>query len=230
MTDPGLLRIGTADRHAVVGLLEQAAADGRITDDEFSQRSASVQSALTYTDLDRLVADLPVVPPSRALLAQREQPPARPGWDQRNPLVLSGGASSEKRSGPWEVPPFLRLSGDFGSVRLDCREATCQVPVVDVEVSGGAGRIRLIVPEGWGVDTNAVSKGWGSVRNRAEREPAPGMPLLVLHGSAGLGSVSIKAVSPRGRRSARRQLEVGRPALTDWVEQHPEMPNADDLR
>ncbi len=230
MTDPGLLRIGNTDRSTVVGLPQQAAVDGRITADELSQRTAGVQAALTYADLDRLVADLPVVPPSRALLGRPEQPPARPGWDQRNPMVLSGGASSERRSGPWEVPPYLRLSGDFGSVRLDFREATCTVPVVDIEVSGGAGRVRLVVPEGWGVDTNAVSKGWGSVRNRAQQEPAPGMPLLVLHGSAGLGSVSVKATAPRGRRPARRQLGPGPRALTDWVEQHPEMPNADDLR
>jgi hypothetical protein len=231
MTDPGLLRIGNADRHAVVSLLEQAAAEGRLTAEELGQRAADVQQALTYSDLDRVVTDLPVVPPSRALLAQRpDATPPRRGWDPRAPLTIGGGASSEKRDGAWEVPPFLRVSGDLGSVRLDCREATCQVPLVDIEVSGGAGRIRLIVPEGWGVDTDGVSKGWGSVRNRAQPVASPGHPQLVLHGTAGLGSISVKAASKRPRRSLKRRLEPGRPALTDWVDQHPEMPNADDLR
>lgn len=231
MTEPAQLRIGNADRHAVVGLLEQAAADGRLTADELLQRADDVQRSLTYADLDRVVADLPVVPPSRALLARRPGvAPARPGWDQRSPLVLAGGASSEKRTGAWEIPPFLRLSGDLGSVLVDCREAACLAPVVDVEVSGGAGRIRIIVPEGWGVDTDNVLKGWGSVRNRAPRQAGPGQPQLVLHGSAGIGSVSVKVAPPRGRSRSRRRPELGPAWRDDRVEQDPDMPNADDLR
>jgi hypothetical protein len=230
MTDPGQLRIGTADRHAVVTLLERAAADGRLSAAELSHRVAEVQGALTYADLDTIVADLPVVPPSRSLLGTADPVPQRPGWDPLQPLVISGGASSEKRSGAWEVPPYLRLSGDLGSVRLDCRDAVCAVPLVDVEVSGGAGRIRIVVPEGWGVNTDRVSKGWGSVRNGAQRDASPGHPQLVLHGSAGLGSVSIRSRTPRTPRTARWQVGAGPAPRNAWVEQHPELPNADDLR
>jgi hypothetical protein len=229
--DPGQLRIGNADRRAVVGLLVQAAADGRLTPTEAAQRADAVESALTYSDLDALVADLPVVPPTQALAGQRQgQPPARPGWDPRLPVVIAGGASSEKRTGVWEVPPYLRVSGDLGSVRLDFREAVCLAPVVDIDVSGGAGSVRLIVPEGWGVDSDGVSKGWGSVRNRAERTARPGLPQLVLHGSAGIGSVSVKVVVPRHRRASRQALPPGSGAPSAWAREHPDMPNADDLR
>ncbi len=175
MTDLGHLRIGTADRRDAVARIERAAAEGRLTQAEASDRLARVEPALTYADLDPLIADLPSIAPPVVPL----------GWGAANRLPIAGGMSREKREGRWEIPPYLRVSGDLGSVRLDCREAVCLSPVVDIEVSAGAGGIKIIVPDGWGVDSDLVGKGWGSVRNSAERLAEPGQPQLVLHGSAG---------------------------------------------
>nr|WP_300146378.1 DUF1707 domain-containing protein [Propionicimonas sp.] len=231
MAEPGYLRIGNAERREAIELLQRAGAEGRLSDQEVSERSARVQAALTYADLDLLFADLPVTPPSR----RRDQQfiptaPQSPGWSPGNRLVLSAGMSRERRRGRWEIPPYLRVSGDFGSVVLDCREAVCLAPVVDIDVLGGAGSVRIIVPDGWGVDTQQVTKGWGTVRNRADAVPGPGQPLLVLHGSAGVGSLKIRpATSARQRRRQQRQLTRS-PQPQHWVAEHPELPNADDLR
>ncbi len=224
MTDLGHLRIGTADRREAVARIDRAAAEGRLTPGEAAARAASVEAAITYADLDPLVADLPALTP----------PPVPAGWSAANRLPIAGGMSSEKRVGPWEIPPYLRVSGDFGSVRLDCREAVCLSPIVDIEVSGGAGSIKVLVPDGWGVDSDLVTKGWGSVRNTANRQAQPGQPQLVLHGSAGVGRLRVRTVTRRSRRELRRraraELTSGPAPTSGWVAEHSEMPNSDDLR
>jgi hypothetical protein len=227
MTDPGLLRIGNADRDEIVALLRRAADEGRLAPEEVAERTFRVTTALTYADLDALVADLPVTPPS-LVLAARRQAAARPGWDPSHPLVISGGAGTERRSGRWELPPYIRLSGGVGAVRLNCLEATCLAPVIDVDVSGGAGSIRIVVPDGWGVDTDQVSRGIGSVRNRAQGVPVPGQPQLVLRGSMAMGSLRVRPATARERRRLLRR--AGGPASVGWVAEHRELPNPNDLR
>ncbi|HEY3546766.1 MAG TPA: DUF1707 domain-containing protein [Propionicimonas sp.] len=229
MTDLGHLRIGTADRRDAIARINRAAAEGRLLPGEASDRLSRVEAALTYADLDPLVADLPPIAP----------PVVPAGWSPANRLPIAAGMSREKREGVWEIPPYLRVSGDMGSVRLDCREAVCLSPVIDIEVSAGAGGIKIIVPDGWGVDSDLVTKSWGSVRNAADRQPEPGKPQLVLHGSAGMGSVRVRTATRRRRRDLRRrelrrrvrpELTSGQAPASGWVEEHSEMPNADDLR
>jgi Domain of unknown function (DUF1707) len=220
MSEQGHLRIGTDDRRNAVARLQLAADEGRLTAAEASGRLAAVETALTYADLDVLLRDLPPI----------AAPASATGWDAAHPLPIASGMSREKRYGRWEIPPYLKVSGDFGSVRLDCREAICLAPVVDIEVSAGAGSVKIIVPPGWGVDSDQVAKGWGRVRNTANRRAEPGQPQLVLHGSAGVGRLRVRTATPRRRRRSLREL-VGAPApALGWTEEHSEMPNADDLR
>lgn len=166
MSQAGYLRIGNAERQEAIVLLQRAAAEGRLTPDELDERAARAQAAVTYADLDLLFADLPVPPPSERF----GQPfagsrPDRPGWSPDHRLALTAGMSRERRRGPWEIPPFVRVSGDFGSVLLDCRQAT---------------RIRAATSQ--------------SRRRRQRGKPG------------------------------RTRLPSG------WVAEHPDMPNADDLR
>ena len=63
----GSMRATDADRETVHGLLQTAYADGRLTWDEFDQRSSSLMQAKTYDQLGALTADL------------RQPVPYRPG-------------------------------------------------------------------------------------------------------------------------------------------------------
>jgi hypothetical protein len=54
------LRLSNSDRDAAVAALAQAQAEGRITADEFGERSAAAQRAVTRGDLAPLFADLPM--------------------------------------------------------------------------------------------------------------------------------------------------------------------------
>ena len=56
------VRIGTAEREAAMRLLSTQFSEGRLTPEEFSERSAAASAALTRADLEPLFADLPAKP------------------------------------------------------------------------------------------------------------------------------------------------------------------------
>ena len=75
------LRISDADREAAVELLSEQYAVGRLTRDEFDERSDAVWSAKTQGDLAPVFADLPAGSPSRAQpRAGAGRAPHRPRW------------------------------------------------------------------------------------------------------------------------------------------------------
>jgi hypothetical protein len=58
----GKMRAADADRDRVVGFLNTAYTEGRLSKDEYDARLDSALSARTYADLDQVVTDLPVAP------------------------------------------------------------------------------------------------------------------------------------------------------------------------
>ncbi|MGY4720898.1 DUF1707 SHOCT-like domain-containing protein [Naumannella huperziae] len=202
MSGAGGMRIGHAEREAVVAILRDAAAEGRIDLDELEERIEAALAAKTFGDLDPLVADLPVEPPSRAgragtALAPRaatlpDGVPHAPGMSEQDPLRLDGGWSTVRREGAWELPPFLRIDGGLGSVILNCLEARPLAEVIMIESLPGAGSIKVIVPEGWAANLDRLSSSWGSAKSKIPTTPAPGSPLLFFHGGLGMGSLVVR--------------------------------------
>jgi hypothetical protein len=211
----GNIRVGHRERDAVAAVLQEAAADGRLSMEELDERLDAALQAKTYADLDPLVADLSVEPPSRALSTGRPQvkgPPSA-GYSREDPLRLDGGMSTEKRRGVWTVPPFIRINQGVGSVKLNCLEATPAAQLIEIEVIGGAGSVVLVLPDGWAVDTDRLAKAWGSKSVKVPREPAPGKPLLVIYGSLGMGSFKVRPPNWFDRRQIAgdtRHRELGR--------------------
>ena len=70
------IRVSDADRERVADLLRHCAGEGRLTPDELEERLDGAYRAVYGSDLDELVADLPVAPlvPARA---QRRPPGGR---------------------------------------------------------------------------------------------------------------------------------------------------------
>ena len=56
------MRAADADRDRVVGFLNTAYTEGRLSKDEYDARLDSALSARSYADLDQVVTDLPVAP------------------------------------------------------------------------------------------------------------------------------------------------------------------------
>jgi hypothetical protein len=72
MTDRPI-RASDQERESVVDVLRDAFTDGRLTFDEFEERTASAYTAKTWTQLRELTSDLPAQPVLGAGLNQRPQ-------------------------------------------------------------------------------------------------------------------------------------------------------------
>ena len=214
MTDAGQLRVGHREREATVVILRSAATEGRLTPQELAERTTSTLAARTFADLDALVADLPVVRPSTELRRASAHDPTLLGMDPDHRRQFSGGMSSHVERGVWWVPPFVNISAGMGSVKLDFLQAICPHQVVDVAVSGGVGSVVLVLPDGWGANTDQVGKGMGSVSNRVDRMARSGHPLLVLHGSSAVGSITVRHANWfDGRRLRKAERVAGRSVI-----------------
>jgi hypothetical protein len=177
-------RISDADRERAAQRLHQALAEGRITLSELEERLTVVYAARYEADLRPPFADLP----DPDTIVARPVPVVP---SDAPPLVLRAGMSTIKRSGSWDVPPRLRLQSAMGSVVLDFCE-TVIPPVVDIEVDLGAGSAKLLVPDESTANVDDVVASMGTVKSSVPSVPRPGVPHFVVHGRAGMGSVTVR--------------------------------------
>ena len=178
-------RISDADRERAAQRLHQALAEGRITLSELEERLSVVYAARYEADLRPPFADLPS---ADVVAGPPPVPAARPDMP---PVVLRAGMSTIKRGGMWDVPPRLRLQSAMGSVVLDFCE-TVIPPVVDIEVDLGAGSAKLLVPDESTANVDDVVASMGTVKSSVPSVPRPGVPHFVVHGRAGMGSVTVR--------------------------------------
>lgn len=192
------------DRRGAVTELRRAAEDGRLQPAELDARLEQVAQArlngqlgaalegIPQTGATWPVANTPYAPAPQAA-AQLQHPTGAPaGYRPDDRLVLSAGMTNEKREGRWTVPPFLRCQPGMANIKLDCREATPAADVIDVQIGIGAGNVVFIVPPGWGVNTDRLGKGIGSIKVRVPRNASPGCPTLVFHGQLGMGDLKVR--------------------------------------
>ncbi|HIT75669.1 MAG TPA: DUF1707 domain-containing protein, partial [Candidatus Avipropionibacterium avicola] len=227
---PTQLRVGDRDRDQVGELLRIAHGEGRLSTEELDERIAKLPGSRTYGALDELVVDLPVPPPSTTLVTSAS--PLAPAAEPDQPLRLDGGMSSDGRTGVWTLPRRIELYGTMGSVRLDCLEAICPHPQVDLYVSGGAGSIAVVVPEGWAANIDNVRKSWGSARSKVATIAQPGCPLLVFDGNMGMGSLVIRHANWFDRRRQVKRLRQQRKLELEsgWTQTNNEIENPTTLR
>lgn len=86
------------------------------------------------------------------------------------------------------VPPYVTVSPNMSNIVLDLRDAVPETGTIHLSVHGVAGNVILIVPEGWGIDTDRLGKGIGSVRNRIGPLAVQGYPHVVVTGTVGIGT------------------------------------------
>ncbi|MFC4944794.1 DUF1707 domain-containing protein [Pseudonocardia sp. GCM10023141] len=176
------IRISDADRERAAQRLHTALSEGRITVSELEERITVVYAARFESDLVPPLADLPQ-DQAQAPVASTPSGP---------PVVLRAGMSSLRRSGAWKVPPRLRVLSGVGSVVLDFCDADNPHPVVELELEVGAGSVRLILPDNATADVDGMAAVMGTVRCKVPAGPVPGAPHFVVHGRAGMGSVTVR--------------------------------------
>jgi hypothetical protein len=114
--------------------------------------------------------------------------PQEPGYSPDDPLRISATWSSESRRGRWLLPPYVTAVPSMSNILLDFRDAVLRSDTIHLSVEGMAGSLRLVVPEGWGIDTQRLGKSLGSIHNRIGPLALPGHPLVIVTGTVGLGS------------------------------------------
>lgn len=197
-----------ADRRAAISRLRRAAEDGRLDPHDLDERLARVNRARLVGELNHAFAGIPPEPSGAMTVwptGQVAHPPSGPvaplaslptpslpipaGYRPDDRLSLSAAMSDEKRRGRWVLPPYIRAHAGLSNVKLDCRHAEPAAQVIDVEVGIGMGNVVFVLPPGWAVNAERLSKGIGTVKVRVPSVAAPGCPTIVLHGQLGAGTL-----------------------------------------
>lgn len=182
------------ERDEAVDRLAQAATDGRLTLEEYSERAGRALTARTRDDLAPLTYDLGE--PAAERQPDREVADAhRPELAER--LVAVFG--SEVRRGRWSLPERVSGLAVFGECRIDLCDATLHARVTVIDARAFFGSVEILVPDGVHVRMTGMSI-FGSSSCTVRAAP-PGAPVLEIRGHAVFGEVSVRR--PRGRDGIR---------------------------
>ena len=199
---PRDLRASDADRERVLTLLGEAAADGRLTLEEHSQRAERAYSARTLGELAGLTTDLAA-------------PSAQP-IQLDSGRAITGLFRRESREGHWVVPDRLVASAICTEVTLDLRQALLQSSRIVVMATVILGTLRLIVPDEVAVEISSSGPGGrttapGAGIGRAAPPSAPEHPVVEVRAFT-LGG-RVRVVRPRRPRWPRPRLRRSRQPL-----------------
>jgi hypothetical protein len=184
---PGSLRASDADRDSVAEVLNTAFAEGRISDEEHSERLLATLRAKTLDDLVPLTADLvptPAYGPS----------PAAPGESvtgSQDSGRMTAALATVRRNGLWRVPRRNFANVFLGTLELDLTQAILESQVVELNVTQVLGHVFLRVPVGSTVrDETARVLGETSIKGIGT--PDPQCPVIVLRGTNLLGDIKVR--------------------------------------
>jgi hypothetical protein len=200
-SDPRRLRISDREREQIIEILGQAAGDGRLTLDEYAERSGQVYAARTRGELEEIVADLPVAfaePPPIPVMPTVPVPP--PPMVPAERVVAVFG--NDSRRGRWVVPPLVQARAVFGECRVELHQALIYQPYIVIDALAVLGKVVVVVPEGIGVRLTGMAV-FGKRQSRIRREPMPGAPVVEVRAHAVFGEVSVRP--PRWWQAWRQQ-------------------------
>jgi hypothetical protein len=182
-------RASDAEREATVTHLREAAAEGRLTVQELTERLDAAYAASTRAELEPLTADLPVAPSSVTVERGR--------GGTRFVLGILGGGD---RRGRWRVAERVVVVNVFGGADLDLREATLAGPEITIWVISLFGGSDIVVPEGMHVELSSFAL-FGADRLKLEGpEPEPGAPVVHVRTVSLFSGTDVKTRRGRGRR------------------------------
>ncbi|GAB3440246.1 DUF1707 domain-containing protein [Streptomonospora sediminis] len=196
-THRAALRASDADRDRAADILGAALAEGRISQEEHSDRTDAAYAARTLGELAPLTADLPDA------AAGAGPAPAGPHGDTGGMVRAPNGTENIRsvlaaavRKGRWLVEPRTNVATVLGATELDMRSAVLSQHEVTVRVTLLLGALKLVVPPG----VNVVSRVAGvaaSTANTTGGGAAPGGPTVVVTGKSWLSAVEIQTAESR---------------------------------
>jgi hypothetical protein len=170
-------RASDAEREQVVVRLRDASAEGRLTLEEFADRTALAYRARSHAELEPLTADLPAGPTP---LSRRK--PVRWGG------VLIGEIN---RKGRWRLSDKTRLVMGIGDCHLDLRAAELDGDEVTITITQLIGDTTVVVPRHVDVELSGFFLiGDKSVTGPDEELP-PSAPRVHVRGFGLIGEVRV---------------------------------------
>lgn len=189
------VRASDADRDQTVEALAVASAEGRLSLEEYSQRSESALLARTHGELASLTADLPAPP-------QRDAAPV--------PAEITAVLGNESRKGPWVVPAHLTVRSVLGDCHLEMQQAVIRQHVTTIDATVRFGSMTIFVPDG--IDVRLTGRAvLGAKSSQLRGEPAPGAPVIVVHCNVLCGAVTVRRPDWLMRRRLEREAQGLRP-------------------
>jgi len=190
------MRASDADRERIVALLHQACAEGRLTVEEFGERSASAYAARTHDELAVLTRDLVPATGTDADPAPRTYRGDPPTSAPPIVAVFSGA----RRAGRWRPARQETAVAVFGGVEIDLRDA--ELPAGEMRLSAWAvfGGIDVTVPEGTHVELSGLAVFGGRDVRGGDRPAGPDAFVLRVHAIAVFGGVNVKVKGQRRRQ------------------------------
>jgi class 3 adenylate cyclase len=200
------LRVGDADRQAVVDRLSNACGDGLITLDEFAESAGAAYAAVTRSQLDAVTRDLhlpvlasesvpapvpqavptPAAPPD----AQSTAAPTKRRWV----VAIMGG---EDRRGKWRAGRRTGAFALMGEVELDLRDAVLDGDEIEITAWAIMGGVDVIVPEGIPVECAGFMLMGGRSNRIKDVPPVAGAPVIRVKGYGMWGGINVRSKPPR---------------------------------
>ncbi len=202
--EAGQIRASDAERDATVERLRDAAGEGRLTLEEFSDRMEQATTARTRTELDRLVTDLPAATESGTGTVVAPGSSSAPTWHV-SPI---GGLSV---SGPWRMGRHVVVIALIGGADLDLSQAELaarDVTLTKVSIIGG---VHARIPHGIRVDASGLSL-LGGTSVEGAPDPGPGAPTIHIRAFSIIGGIRIR----RGSSGRRSRADRGQARQTPW--------------
>ncbi|MDA0158730.1 DUF1707 domain-containing protein [Solirubrobacter ginsenosidimutans] len=168
------IRASDAERDATVDRLREAAAEGRLTLEDLTDRIEAAAGAVMRSELVPLTSDLP-----DAIVVHEAVPTAN---------IRAVG--DVKRVGTWTVDAENEFRTWFGNIKLDLRQA--QITTIETHINARAvfGNVVLLVPEGVEVELRARTQIGRTKLDAGLR--TPGAPRVVLSGGTFFGDIKVQ--------------------------------------
>jgi hypothetical protein len=190
-----LVRASDAERNQTIEVLAAASAEGRLSLEEYSERSEAALTARTVGDLSGMTADLPAHSRAAAVPV---------------PVEITAVLGNESRKGPWVVPAHLTVRSVLGDCHLEMQQAVIRQHVTTIDATVRFGSMTIFVPDG--LDVRMTGRAvLGAKSSELSGEPRPGAPVIVVHCDVFCGAITVRR-PPRSFswREAARQLTAGR--------------------
>ena len=182
------LRASDAERDRAIVQLREAAAEGRLTLEEFTQRMSLAVEARTHGELDELMHDLPAA-----------SAPVPSAAHTRLRWIVSVMGNTTRR-GRWKVGERTIAVCAMGNATIDLREAVLAGPEVEILVFCTMGNVHVVVPDGVDVDLSAISF-MGNKFDRSRQGAGSAAPVVRIGGLVTMGNLFVRT------DSRRRELE-----------------------